>query len=116
MANRGEGARLTTVTTPTLTPWSADTPPSRPDLEAAFREEGLSPSWWSNAPMDRYSPHSHAYHKVLYCASGGITFIVPDTGEFRLRPGDRLDIPPGTVHSAVVGPEGVTCVEAPKAG
>ena len=27
-------------------------------------------------------------------------------------PGDRLDIPPGATHSAIVGPQGVACVEA----
>ncbi|MEX0683603.1 MAG: cupin [Dehalococcoidia bacterium] len=100
---------------PTHTPAAHGDAPSRADLERTFREEGLSPSWWSNGPLDRYSTHSHAYHKVLYCANGGITFIVPGgASEFRLRPGDRLDIPPGVVHAAIVGPDGVTCVEAAK--
>ena len=97
---------------PTLTTWPDGEAPSRESLGRLFAEAGLSPSWWSNAPHDRYSPHSHPYHKVLYCARGGITFVVPDAGDFRLRPGDRLDIPPGTTHAAIVGPDGVTCVEA----
>ncbi len=97
---------------PTLTTWPHGEAPSRTSLEWLFAEAGLSPGWWSNAPHDRYNPHSHPYHKVLYCARGDITFIVPDAGDFRLRAGDRLDIPPGTTHAAVVGPEGVTCVEA----
>ncbi|HEY8760821.1 MAG TPA: hypothetical protein VIP52_07920 [Candidatus Dormibacteraeota bacterium] len=29
----------------------------------------------------------------------------------RLEPGDRLELPPGTRHAAIVGPGGVTCVE-----
>lgn len=33
-------------------------------------------------------------------------------GDITLRPGDRLDVPPGTEHAATVGPEGVECVEA----
>lgn len=99
---------------PLLTPWAAAESPSTDRLEAAFRAEGLSPSWWTNGPLDRYNPHSHAYHKVLFCAEGAITFIVPGAGEFRLCPGDRLDIPPGAVHSAIVGPDGVTCAEAAK--
>jgi hypothetical protein len=98
---------------PSLTPWPEPEPPSRANLERIFADAGLRPSWWSNAPHDRYGPHSHGYHKVLFCAAGGITFIVPERGELRMRPGDRLDIPPGTVHSAIVGPEGTTCVEAP---
>lgn len=98
-----------------LTPWPDPDPPSRSRLEAVFFREGLSPAWWSNGPHDRYSPHSHGYHKVLYCVSGGITFrIEPGGPDIEMRPGDRLDIPPGTSHSAVVGPEGVTCVEAPR--
>jgi mannose-6-phosphate isomerase-like protein (cupin superfamily) len=100
------------VPAPTLTPWPRPEAPPREDLERVYADAGLSPSWWSNGPHDRYSPHSHAYHKVLFCAQGSITFLVPGAGEFTLGPGDRLDIPPGTVHSAVVGPEGVTCVEA----
>jgi len=100
------------VSAPTLTHWPGAEAPTREDLERAYAGAGLSPGWWSNGPLDRYSPHSHAYHKVLFCAKGSITFIVPEAGEFRLQAGDRLDIPPGTVHSAVVGPEGVTCVEA----
>ena len=97
---------------PTLTTWPEDEAPSRESLERLFAEAGLTPSWWSNAPHDRYSPHSHPYHKVLYCARGGITFVVPDADAFRLHPGDRLDIPPGTTPAAVIGREGVTCVEA----
>jgi quercetin dioxygenase-like cupin family protein len=48
-------------------------------------------------------------------ARGSITFVLEDSGErLELRPGDRLDIPPGVVHSALVGREGVACVEAPR--
>jgi quercetin dioxygenase-like cupin family protein len=82
-------------------------------LEASLREKGLRPNWWSNGPGECYSAHSHPYHKVLYCARGSIWFDLPALGEsFDVRPGDRLDIPPGMSHSAVVGPEGVKCVEA----
>lgn len=99
--------------TPTLTPSTDPTPPKRDRLEAELRGEGLSPSWWSNGPNERYTPHSHPYHKVLFCARGTIRFVVGPGGEaFDLTPGDRLDIPPGTTHSAIVGPGGVTCVEA----
>ncbi len=97
----------------TLTPWPDQIPPSEEALESIFRDEELRPSWWSNGPGDRYAAHSHPYHKVLYCAHGSIRFDLPATGaSFELRRGDRLDIPPGTEHSAAVGPQGVACVEA----
>jgi quercetin dioxygenase-like cupin family protein len=83
------------------------------EVMASFERERLRPSHWSNGPGDSYGAHSHAYHKVLYCLRGSITFRLVDSGEdIALRPGDRLDIEPETVHSAVVGPQGVTCVEA----
>jgi quercetin dioxygenase-like cupin family protein len=78
----------------------------------AFARESLTPQRWSNSAGDRYAPHSHRHHKVLYCLAGSITFALPATGEsYQLTPGDRLDIEPHTLHSAVVGPAGVVCIE-----
>ena len=80
---------------------------------ASFRRDGLSPVRWSNGPGDIYTSHSHNYHKVLCCLRGSITFRLEQTGEeIELHPGDRLDIEPGTAHSAAVGSAGVECVEA----
>ena len=79
--------------------------------ERAFAAEGLTAHSWSNSPGFRYAVHSHAYHKVLFCVDGSITFHTPG-GDIDLGPGDRLDLPPSTEHSATVGPDGVTCLEA----
>lgn len=83
------------------------------EIDRILVAEGLSPYQWSNGPHATYSAHSHGYHKVIYCLNGGITFIVADE-RFEMKPGDRLDIDPQTMHSAVVGPDGVVCVEAPR--
>lgn len=88
-------------------------PLERDALDAAMRVEGLRPAWWGNAPGDTYGWHEHAYHKVLYCQAGSITFHTRD-GDVRLQAGDRLDLEPGTQHAATVGPDGVTCVESPR--
>jgi quercetin dioxygenase-like cupin family protein len=95
-----------------VTRWNTQQPPTSAELEAALAAEGLRGYYWSNAPGDRYAPHSHPYHKVLYVVSGSITFFVDEREAIELGPGDRLDLPAGTVHSAVVGPRGVTCLEA----
>jgi quercetin dioxygenase-like cupin family protein len=79
-----------------------------------FTREGLSPSRWSNGPGDTYAAHSHGYHKVLFCLRGSITFRLDNGEDIELHPGDRLDIEPGTSHAAVVGAQGVTCIEAPR--
>lgn len=78
-----------------------------------LRGEGLSPEPWSNGPDDRYGAHEHGYDKVVVCDSGSIAFGLPDTGRtIELQAGDRLELPAGTRHDALVGPRGVACLEA----
>ena len=85
--------------------------PSAADIEARFREQGLSPRTWANAPGDTYEWHEHGYRKELWCVEGSIVFHTHD-GDHALEPGDRLDVDPGTEHAATVGPSGCRCVEA----
>ncbi len=67
---------------------------------------------WSNGPHDRYAPHSHPYEKVLYCVEGSVTFrLEQEHREVELEAGDRMVLARGTIHSAVVGPRGCTCIE-----
>lgn len=80
-------------------------------LSAQLVREGLRPTRWSNAPDVIYGEHEHPYGKVLVVASGSITFTVEGRGAIAIRVGDRLEIPPGTRHRALVGPEGVVCLE-----
>ena len=82
------------------------------DLMAKLRTEATGCYAWSNGPDDRYGAHSHAYEKVLYCVEGSITFVLEREGrQLELKPGDRMVLASGTVHSAVVGPAGCTCIE-----
>ncbi len=82
------------------------------DMMTTLRREAGSCYSWSNGPHDRYAPHSHPYEKVLYCVEGSITFVLEREGKrVDLSSGDRMVLPPGTVHSAVVGPTGCTCIE-----
>lgn len=98
-----------------ITRWQAGVPPGESELRGQMMAEGLSPQGWSNGPGDEYGVHSHSYTKVLYCVRGGIRFTLPDEDEnIDLGPGDRMVLPAGTRHGAVVGPAGVTCIEAPR--
>lgn len=95
----------------TRVPFTGSTPPPQADVEGAFRRDGLSPRTWSNGPGATYASHEHGYHKRLVCVSGSVTFHTPD-GDVALTAGDRLELEPHTPHSATVGNDGVTCVEA----
>ena len=82
------------------------------ELMSTLQREAGSCYSWSNGPHDRYAAHSHPYEKVLYCVEGSITFVLEREGKrVDLSSGDRMVLPLGTVHSAVVGPAGCTCIE-----
>jgi len=93
--------------------WPEETLPDEALLRSILADEDLHPYVWSNAPGDVYGAHSHAYHKVIYVIRGSITFGLPDSGDnVTLNSGDRLELPAGIIHNAVVGHEGVACLEA----
>ena len=82
------------------------------DVLAVLTGEGCSPArYWGNEPGDTYARHDHGYHKVVFCLEGSIVFHTDD-GDVELAAGDRLDLEPGTLHAATVGPNGCRCVEA----
>jgi len=96
--------------------WTRAEPPTETELQQRLQAEGLVPQRWENGPNEVYAAHEHDYHKVIYVTSGSITFGFPVIAEpTTLAAGDRLDLPPGVLHNAVVGPEGVVCLEAHKA-
>ena len=87
--------------------------PTPDDVAARLRDEGLDPSAWSNGPGAVYASHEHGYDKVIAVERGAIRFGLPATSEaLDLAAGDRLELPTGTRHDALVGPTGVTCLEA----
>ena len=83
------------------------------DVDRLMRERGLDSSRWGNGPGERYAPHDHAYDKVIAVERGSIRFGLPASGNaIDLVVGDRLDLPARTTHDALVGPDGVSCLEA----
>lgn len=92
--------------------WAGAAPPSE-EAASARLGAGNTPLRWANGPGDVYAVHAHAYRKVLVVVHGAIRFVLPDAGqEIELRAGDRLILPAGVRHGAIVGPEGVVCLEA----
>jgi hypothetical protein len=82
------------------------------DLRERLTREGLTPDPWSNGPGDRYSAHEHDYDKVIVAVAGSIRFGLPAQGTLvELHAGDRLELPARTRHDALVGPDGVSCLE-----
>lgn len=81
---------------------------------ARLTTQGLRVEEWSNGPGEEYTAHAHPYGKLLSVRDGSIRFCLLNgakPGARALAPGEWLRVPPGTRHSAVVGPAGVQCVE-----
>ncbi|HTI13875.1 MAG TPA: AraC family ligand binding domain-containing protein [Dictyobacter sp.] len=101
--------------------WHSEKLPREQDLRTLMQQEGLQPYSWSNDPDYAYSVHTHDYEKVLYCVQGAIRFTLPEQRDAAgaatyvdLAPGDCMILPAHTAHSALVGAQGVTCLEAPR--
>lgn len=83
------------------------------DVGRRLRDSGLEPAAWANGADERYGAHEHPYDKVIAVERGSIRFGLPVRQEaIELAAGDRLDLPAGTIHDALVGSTGVACLEA----
>ncbi|MDX1615210.1 MAG: hypothetical protein R3300_12930 [Candidatus Promineifilaceae bacterium] len=93
--------------------WPEEAEPKEEELRARLVDEGLHPYRWSNGPGYRYSAHSHGYDKVICVVKGSILFNLPQKDRsVSLEAGDRLYLTAGAVHDAIVGGDGVVCLEA----
>ena len=80
-------------------------------VEARLLKEADHCYQWSNGPGFEYETHSHPYRKILYVERGAIIFTPAGGQPIAMTAGDRMDLPAGTPHGAIVGPDGVTCWE-----
>ncbi len=93
--------------------WSGGQHPTLSNITRQMQKEGLRPYVWDNAPNHRYAVRSHGYHKVMYIVEGILEITLPDSNQrVKLRAGDRVEIPAGVRHGAIIGSSGAKCVEA----
>ena len=90
-----------------------------PLSEAAMRRrleaEGYSVSRYTYPPGTYFSAHTHEVGKKDTVLRGRLK-IGAEGQEFILEPGDMIEIPAGTVHTAeVIGEEAVTSLDASRA-
>jgi quercetin dioxygenase-like cupin family protein len=97
---------------PAVKRWTWEKTLSEPAILRSLEEEGFRSTRWINDPGYVYAPHTHEYDKVILVMRGSITFNLSKTSEeYKLQPGDRLELPAGFEHEATVGPQGVLCLE-----
>jgi len=77
---------------------------SRP-LRQLEREGFASVYTWDDVPGAVYGDHTHATRTAHIILAGEMTLTQGGTTATD-RPGDRVDVPAGAVHSARMGPAG----------
>ena len=92
--------------------WEEDINPTEENIRQILKSEGYSVFKWSNDPNDYFSPHSHDYLQIFYVIEGSLTIrSVDDDITYEVNPGDRVEVRPGLIHEATIGPNGVVCLE-----
>jgi quercetin dioxygenase-like cupin family protein len=85
--------------------WEGEHTPGESLLRRHLESEGFEVRRWRD-PADRtYEAHSHVLDESLWVIRGQIELEV-DGRHFPLGPGDRIELPRGTVHRARAGPDG----------
>lgn len=96
-----------------------DSPDSARKMQELLIEQGIDPSTLYqklemssrfvdghmdiNYPGDVVNLHTHDFHEVVYCITGGVEYLI-DTERFHLNRGDILTIPAGVSHAPIIPP------------
>lgn len=91
--------------------WSKHYESAEEELQQFLNQRRIKAERWDAEAGEAFAPHSHDYHKKLFCAEGSITMVI-NQQSVSLQPGDALDLPANTIHSATAGLAGVVCYEA----
>jgi quercetin dioxygenase-like cupin family protein len=68
---------------------------------------------WRDAPNAEYRDHSHPFTSAHIILEGEMRVVSEKEGRI-LRPGDRMDVIAGTIHSVAMGSEGCRYIVAQK--
>lgn len=76
------------------------------ELKSQLHAEGFGRTYvWQDASGVFYSEHTHPTLTAHIILSGEMNLTVNGKSK-TYRPGDRCDVSAGTVHSALIGPDG----------
>ena len=87
--------------------WNGRGPIDVNTLQQQLEQEGFNVFRWRDEAGASYEPHSHEHDESVWVVDGELVFGAAGR-DYRLRPGDRLMLPRGTVHTARAGAAGAT--------
>ncbi len=96
-----------------VTLWEGRRRPHLEQLRAQLAAEGYQAVKWASDPNQVYMAHAHIYSELLWLVEGTLTVVLPaDRRMLELNPGDRVEVPAGTLHATQAGPEGAIYLAA----
>ena len=75
--------------------------PTLEELKEMLAGQGLESELYSDPPRLKYGRHKHPFDDFVVIVSGRMK-IKTDKHEWTMKPGDRLNIPANTLHSAEI--------------
>jgi len=94
--------------------WTKAKKPTLEELKKNLKAQGIESELYSDRPGTKYGRHKHPFDDFVLIVQGKMK-IITDTGEWTLKPGDRLDLPANTIHAAdILGKEEVKYLSAAK--
>jgi quercetin dioxygenase-like cupin family protein len=94
--------------------WTKSKKPTLEELQKSLSEQGMEAELYSDPGGTKYGRHKHPFDDFIVIVSGKMK-IITDSGEWILKPGDRLDIPANTIHAAeMLGKDGASYLSAAK--
>lgn len=89
-----------------------------PSFEEQWRRKLLNEGFdhifiWRDGPNVTYTDHAHPFSTCHVILDGEMTVVTEDVGKI-LKPGDRMDVPRGVLHSSKMGNTGCRYIIAEK--
>lgn len=102
---------------PAVGRWTWEKTLSEAVLLRNLEMQGFNASRWIKDAGYKFPPRRNNHDSVFLVVRGSITYRIPQTNdEFALHPGDRLELPAGFAYDAIVGSDGVLCLEGQSRG
>ena len=79
--------------------WNKSKKPTLAELQRMLDAQGLQYELYSDRPGTKYGRHRHPFDDFIVIVTGKMKLII-GAQEWLMKPGDRLDLPANTFHSA----------------
>lgn len=77
------------------------------EYKRKLKEEGFKNIYdWKDKPGTGYKPHKHRGKVSFYLIEAAIEMHFENGKKILIKAGERMDVPPGVIHTAIVGKDG----------